>query len=1670
MAYMKTLNNNHAQGLAWKAVIAILITAVLATLVYVQQPVYAEEEIAGLIVTKTVLRDSGIVGDGSGNGGNNYQPVYDGNVTVARTNTLRFSVAMENISEDPIIVDLTAMMPTNCILFFDMNRGDNRMVTGTQLCIADPPWANTYAYIDVNQAWWVSEEPNLNEYRRSISAVTQSSSTNPFALGGPHMLSLDNVTIQAFDTYTFEYAVIVWPDDPFAAEYAITDDFYINGEQTAPFTLYNSNLERTLSSNRPDGTVPVGETVTYMLALKSVGTRVDVELEIPAGTAYVDSSLNVGGLTASVPVVGSDSICFAIADAPMLVPYTISYTVLVSSGAIAVDNTRTSVNQTLLNPVNLVAVSGDIGATGYGATILPSEGIVAGQEITYTANVFSSVGTIANAVVTVQLPMGTEFIGAACSEGSYVVDNGVLMYTLPTLGASYVNLEFTLKLQEDISGDLSVHFTEMVAPPEWIHPILVVTKSLKRDKVVAKDMTNNRLPGYGDISDGATVEFQDLVLFIYTVKNTGSTAVAGMHISAETPDNMALYITFKSSQAFGKPEADNSYHLSTGIIANGVTLPYGYNDLAYAWDPVQGTDYEKSVEALEKNNPTISSLHYAPFTICKDNVALAPDEECDFRYAAFVNSNVEGTEFSDDFTVNGVATKPVSVFIPGYGIASDPAPLSTVAVGNVITYTVTMPAQAISTEVYADIPNGTSLVIGSVVSVTTSEEPMVIVESVDKLKLVLPLGTESVSYQVLVERPVKVYVNNVNINGKYFSSITHSLLTTAPHSDVVLGYTFISEQNNNYVGYDSRMTFMYYVHNSLPNTITDVVITVPMDTNLRLDPSSIPYWYGTNAVIVDKHGAEWKSDLLAQKYTPADFSVYDDLGPHSVRWTIPSIEAGQTVSVLNNGVDLASELAFAGYVKSEVEVNHNADTITQTAYLTYSGAEDYVYADTLIYYFPPRTFVVLSCDAASPANAIYTPAGADVTQGVPVGAYAYGDVIHYVIDIKNAEVVLTGMTELFVSSTIPAAADLVLGSIHVFKGLAELTEPSDVKIDLDNPGKIRVRIYVLDETDDYQIQYSVRITSYKGMLRTYAIGQVLKEDIQKTRDVPIAASETNIFQHNIDTPYSTVTINNQLLVDALGNELDEILQNGDKGLGYYPVDFVITFTDEIGNEYNAVMQNGGASQVFYGLPYNVPLTISEVGTSDTVFKEAIDSTGGVSGVEIDNGKYTFVLADTDTGRNLSFTIVSEYCPSGGFSSASSKNNMFSVPNFDFTSLLKYQLKDLASTQIDNGPGDGAIPIADDALSYNFATQRFSIRPYFSMTAASSFLLDPDYYDCAKRYLEWHIAHLNEEDLYGVPGSIYDYYYSLVGDERRAFTMAESDNTVDVYDSTDSYAALFFELLLRYYSADRSSPLNPLDDDSLIKKEILDLVLDCLVFSFSSSPLVEGDALLTVAKPKNYEIEFLMDNCEVYRGFLSLKRLYALIQCPTEADQAADYADRIKLGIQGLLYDSTSGTYDYALLNPSEIGEWYYPDAIAQVFPILFDVIDPNGSMDPGGEGAIAKNLYDVFKSHFPYWTDMTNVDRRPEQELKLNRGGGASVFPSVLLAKAAVKMGDLDGVALAFKNIEKLYRQQGNPFPFLCYESGETALSIFDFMNAYYAYCGETFTEVPVFQGKYPSP
>ena len=176
------------KGYARKAVVYLLITAILAPCFYVQK---ARALPAGLTVTKSVQLDTSI----ASNGGAGYTNIPEGYSNVADTNVLKYSYVINNSNAVPLTVTIKTEMPTNTILFFDKEyneSNDGRTVTGTQ---TTAEYANTYPYTDVCYGWF--NWGNL--YSRSIAAsVTKPPEAGPFALRGPFSLSLNGVMVAMY--------------------------------------------------------------------------------------------------------------------------------------------------------------------------------------------------------------------------------------------------------------------------------------------------------------------------------------------------------------------------------------------------------------------------------------------------------------------------------------------------------------------------------------------------------------------------------------------------------------------------------------------------------------------------------------------------------------------------------------------------------------------------------------------------------------------------------------------------------------------------------------------------------------------------------------------------------------------------------------------------------------------------------------------------------------------------------------------------------------------------------------------------------------------------------------------------------------------------------------------------------------------------------------------------------------------------------------------------------------------------------------------------------------------------------------------------------------------------------------------------------------------------------
>ena len=294
---------------------------------------------------------------------------------------------------------------------------------------------------------------------------------------------------------------------------------------------------------------------------------------------------------------------------------------------------------------------------------------------------------------------------------------------------------------------------------------------------------------------------------------------------------------------------------------------------------------------------------------------------------------------------------------------------------------------------------------------------------------------------------------------------------------------------------------------------------------------------------------------------------------------------------------------------------------------------------------------------------------------------------------------------------------------------------------------------------------------------------------------------------------------------------------------------------------------------------------------------------------------------------------------------------------------------------------------DGAILYGSS----KINPYYSNLAAIGLTHDPASYATVKAWMQWYIRHLNLPDQWGLNGSIYDYSYSN--------GIATSLNDAD---STDSYAATFLTLAWAYYQTGDASA------QSYVKS--IASQLDTVGGAILGTQQSDG---LTWAKP-NYQIKYLMDNCEAYRGLRDLASLFTAIG-NSEAAKYNSAADSMLAGINGMWMNGTWAVYKDGVGNLAapKMGTWY-PDATSQVFPVLEGVISASD--------AKSTQVYNNLNTAWPGWPTLSFNSQ--------------DTFPWVLVADAAVMMGDTTRVNTYLQSMTAKYVNKNFPWPWYSAENG----------------------------------
>jgi hypothetical protein len=232
-----------------------------------------------------------------------------------------------------------------------------------------------------------------------------------------------------------------------------------------------------------------------------------------------------------------------------------------------------------------------------------------------------------------------------------------------------------------------------------------------------------------------------------------------------------------------------------------------------------------------------------------------------------------------------------------------------------------------------------------------------------------------------------------------------------------------------------------------------------------------------------------------------------------------------------------------------------------------------------------------------------------------------------------------------------------------------------------------------------------------------------------------------------------------------------------------------------------------------------------------------------------------------------------------------------------------------------------------------------INPYYANIAMTGLARNRTQLGTIQKWMSWYIAHLNLPDSWGLRGTVYDYAVNGV-----------SETSLQTADSTDSYAATFLTLASAYYdTGDRNAQAYVASIDPQLK-------LIASVLSATQQP-----SGMDIARP-DYPVQFLMDNTEDYRGALDFAHVSLMLGDRASAVSYATFAGRVARAIAGLR-NPVTGMYAPARFADGQApaANWntWYPDAVAQLYPVL------NGVVGRSSPQAVAS--YSAFNAAYPNW-------------------------------------------------------------------------------------------------------
>jgi hypothetical protein len=212
-------------------------------------------------------------------------------------------------------------------------------------------------------------------------------------------------------------------------------------------------------------------------------------------------------------------------------------------------------------------------------------------------------------------------------------------------------------------------------------------------------------------------------------------------------------------------------------------------------------------------------------------------------------------------------------------------------------------------------------------------------------------------------------------------------------------------------------------------------------------------------------------------------------------------------------------------------------------------------------------------------------------------------------------------------------------------------------------------------------------------------------------------------------------------------------------------------------------------------------------------------------------------------------------------------------------------------------------------------------PYIVNIIAIYELSGKRHYEEVKNYIVWYINHLNYPDRYGLTGTIYNYKIAASGEEIPTLE----------YDSVDGYAGTFLYLLNLYYLR---------TGDKSLMNEYWDKIS---AIAYLIPYLQKQDGLTVAVSQDKDNTKYLMDNCESYAGILSFHQIAQRTGLKEDSFYAYT-AENIKKNVLKIMYDNKNRNFFWATDDKGKhASDWsvLYPDALAQIFPIYFGLLDGN---------------------------------------------------------------------------------------------------------------------------------